>query len=260
MTNADVIELAGLGFSDDVIIEKIYASKATDFDTSVSSLKALKAAKVSDGVIRVMISPQGPNMAGQGMSTEPPAVSQQAPAAPAVPPNGPGAPAAPVGPPVYFHSDDGKMRIYVTDHPISEFISVGRASSSTYANANHLSSNSSAANVAHAQSGDDPRTVEIQADVQKLCPPYVIVSNNPDRADYILVFRREGGKRTTAFAFGGLAGLAIAAGAKVDGSSLFLLNGDMVFATKENTVQKAIKYTCEHIPPPVAAPAVTPTP
>jgi hypothetical protein len=123
-----------------------------------------------------------------------------------------------------------------------------------------LSSNSSAANVAHAQSGDDPRTVEIQADVQKLCPPYVIVSNNPDRADYILVFRREGGKRTTAFAFGGLAGLAIAAGAKVDGSSLFLLNGDMVFATKENTVQKAIKYTCEHIPPPVAAPAVTPTP
>jgi len=45
------------GLSDDVIIDKIHATEGTDFDTSVASLKALKAAKVSDAVIRVMISP-----------------------------------------------------------------------------------------------------------------------------------------------------------------------------------------------------------
>jgi hypothetical protein len=58
MTNADVIELAGLGLSDDVVMDKIYAAKATDFDTSIPGLRALKAAKISDVVIRAMINPQ----------------------------------------------------------------------------------------------------------------------------------------------------------------------------------------------------------
>jgi hypothetical protein len=242
MTNADVVELFGLGLSADVVIDKIYAAKATNFDTSIAGLKELKAAKVPDSVIRVMINPQGPNMPGAAPPTQGPP------------------PPPPPGPVVYFHSTDGKSRLYVTDHPINEFISVGRASSSTYANANHLRSDSSAAGVAHAQVGDDPRTVEIQADVQKVCPAYILVSNNPDRADYILVFRRQGGKRTSAFAFGGLAGLAIAAGAKVDGSSLFQPNGDMIYATKENSVEKAIRATCEHIPPPTPVVAAPPAP
>jgi hypothetical protein len=82
-----------------------------------------------------------------------------------------------------------------------------------------------------------------------------MVSSNPDRADYILVFRRQGGKRTAFFAFGGLAGLALASGAKVDGASLFQNNGDMVYATKKNTVEKAIRDTCDHIPPPQPIPA-----
>jgi hypothetical protein len=58
MTNADVIELAGMGLSDDVVMDKIYAAKATDFDTSIAGLRALKAAKISDIVIRAMINPQ----------------------------------------------------------------------------------------------------------------------------------------------------------------------------------------------------------
>jgi hypothetical protein len=60
------------------------------------------------------------------------------------------------------------------------------------------------------------------------------------------------------FALGGLTGLALSAGAKVDGASLFENSGDMVFATKQNTVEKAIKDICEHIPAPT--PAVAPTP
>jgi hypothetical protein len=63
ITNQDVIEMAGLGLSDDVIIAKIRAASAgatLQFDTSVRGLKELKAAKVSDDVIKVMINPAPP--------------------------------------------------------------------------------------------------------------------------------------------------------------------------------------------------------
>ncbi len=57
LTNQDVIEMVSLGLSNGVIIDKIHASDATAFDTSVPALKALKAAKVSDAVIQAMINP-----------------------------------------------------------------------------------------------------------------------------------------------------------------------------------------------------------
>jgi hypothetical protein len=60
MTNKDVIDMAALGLSDDVIITKIHSAARPEdlaFDTSVEGLKELKVAKVSDAVIRVMISP-----------------------------------------------------------------------------------------------------------------------------------------------------------------------------------------------------------
>jgi hypothetical protein len=63
MTDKDVIDMVGLGLSDDVIIAKIRAAAAggtLQFDTSVDSLKELKAAKVSDEVIKVMINPAPP--------------------------------------------------------------------------------------------------------------------------------------------------------------------------------------------------------
>jgi hypothetical protein len=66
MNNQDVIDLVSLGLSDDVVIDKIHATDATDFDTSVAGLKTLKLAKVSDPVIRVMINPHG-NTAGAGI-------------------------------------------------------------------------------------------------------------------------------------------------------------------------------------------------
>jgi len=64
-TNRDVIEMAKMGLSDDVIIAKIRAASAAEsgsinLDTSVDGLKALKEANVSDSVIRVMINPGPP--------------------------------------------------------------------------------------------------------------------------------------------------------------------------------------------------------
>jgi len=57
MTNQDVIDLVSLGLPDDVVIDKIHAVTEADFDTSVPGLRALKAAKVPDAVIRIMVNP-----------------------------------------------------------------------------------------------------------------------------------------------------------------------------------------------------------
>ena len=64
-TNQDVIEMTKLGLSDDVIIAKIRkayeaGTDAVSFDTSVDGLKALKAANVSEPIIKVMINPAPP--------------------------------------------------------------------------------------------------------------------------------------------------------------------------------------------------------
>jgi len=63
ITNRDVIDMVSLGLSDDVIITKIRAASAgaaLQFDTSVNGLKELKAANVSNDVIKVMINPAPP--------------------------------------------------------------------------------------------------------------------------------------------------------------------------------------------------------
>lgn len=247
MTNQDVIDMAGLGLSDGVLIDKINAAPATNFDTSLPGLKALKAAKISDAVIRAMINPQGAGTVGAAAPPQPPssAVNEAVTAAAtAVPP--PAAPTASMPPPP-FHSNDGYVRMYVTDHPIDETIGMMQASANRHY--------ADAAGVTKHEAGDDPRTVEIQADVQKDCSAYIRISSAPERADYILVFRRQGGKRSSFFAMGGLTGLAISAASKVDGASLFENTGDMVYATKQTSVEKSIKDICIHIPPPVPAPA-----
>jgi hypothetical protein len=58
ITNQDVIDMVGLGLGDDVVIAKIQSAEATEFDTSIDGLKALKAAKVSDAVIKVVVNPK----------------------------------------------------------------------------------------------------------------------------------------------------------------------------------------------------------
>src|SRR6201993_1483216 len=63
ITNKDVIDMTAVGLSDDVIIAKIRGAAAggtLQFDTSVDGLKELKAGKVSDEVLKVMINPAPP--------------------------------------------------------------------------------------------------------------------------------------------------------------------------------------------------------
>ena len=63
LTNQDIIDMVSLGLSDDIIVAKIRSVSGQNhlgFDTSVNGLKALKAGKVSDEVIKVMINPAPP--------------------------------------------------------------------------------------------------------------------------------------------------------------------------------------------------------
>ena len=166
--------------------------------------------------------------------------------------------------------NDGKVRLFVTDEPKDEsiFLAAHRSGwqvngnssgsmSGSFVNGTGSISGSSSANVngsggsagasyGYSQKGADPRTVEVQADLYKRCPT-VVVTNDPARADYVLLFRREGGKRSSMFAFGGLTGLAISAHSKVDGASVFDTTGDMVFAIRSRTVEGAIKEVCTHL-------------
>jgi hypothetical protein len=74
-TNEDVISMAKLGLTDDVIIAKIRAMSAAgdaiSFDTGVEGLKALKANGVPDSVIKVMINPTaiGPTVVAASSTT-----------------------------------------------------------------------------------------------------------------------------------------------------------------------------------------------
>jgi len=77
LANQDILDMVSLGLGDDVILEKIRSVPETDFATDLESLKALKAAHVSNPVIRAMINPKA--------AAAPAAPSAAAPANPDMP-------------------------------------------------------------------------------------------------------------------------------------------------------------------------------
>jgi hypothetical protein len=145
---------------------------------------------------------------------------------------------------------DGKKRIFITDEQKDESIFLATGGSASQFNANRYSASGTGASASgaygYSQKGADPRVVEVQADLYKSCPN-VIVTNDPTKADLMLLFRREGGKRSSMFILGGLPGLAISAHMRVDGASVFNKNGDMVYSTRERTVLNAVKAVCSHL-------------
>jgi hypothetical protein len=181
--------------------------------------------------------------------TPAPVAPAPAPQAAAVPADTSAAPAndppdAPARP------SDGKVRLFVTDEPKDEsiFLASHRSGWQASGHPGYASGSGGSAGAAYGYSekGADPRTVELEADLYKSCPT-IVVTNDPSRGDYVLLFRRQGGKRSQMFIFGGLTGLALSAHSKVDGASVFDKSGDMVYATRERTVGKAIKEVCGHL-------------
>ena len=94
--------------------------------------------------------------------------------------------------------------------------------------------------------GADPRTLEVSELISDCHMPNVVVTSDPISADYVMDFRRQGGKRSTFFILGGLTGLAISAAMKVDHAALYAANGDLVYASKSRTVGGAVKDVCSH--------------
>ena len=115
MSNSDVIALASAGLGDDVIMAKIHAASATDFDTSVAGLSALKTAGVSSAVISYMINPSAPPAAA---AVATPAVAPAAPPPPPPPANNPDDPETVHSPGIYIlaSGNDGKLHLTKLDH------------------------------------------------------------------------------------------------------------------------------------------------
>ena len=114
LTNDSVIKMVKAGLSDDLVITTI-KSKPGQYNSTVDGIIALKAAGLSDKVVAALVArasgvPSAP--VASGLSTP---VSGQIPQSTALAAQ---VTAAPVPPP--FHSTDGKVRIYVTDHQIVE--------------------------------------------------------------------------------------------------------------------------------------------
>jgi hypothetical protein len=264
-----------MGFPEEMIVGQINRSPGT-YDTSPAGLTVLKNAGVGDKAVAAMVK--------KATAPPPPAAPTQTMPASEVAPPGTQANSHPAAStsaspassqqnldrtisPTYTQKP---ARVYVTDDPIFEHTGIVRGSSASQssasasaaavsgshgsaaaaASASASSSSSSIAGFSHTQSGADPRTMEIQADIVQGCPG-VIVTNDPQAANYVLTLRRKGGQRSSLFAFGGLPGLALSAGMKVNGASLFDRNGDMVYAVKERSVEDAVKKMCPYIIKPV---------
>ncbi len=79
LSNQDILDMASMGLGDDVILEKIRSAPETDFVTDLNSLKALKAAHVSDPIIRAMINPKAVPAASAPSATAPALVNPDLP-------------------------------------------------------------------------------------------------------------------------------------------------------------------------------------
>jgi hypothetical protein len=294
LTVDDVIRLSQAGVGDDLILKQIQ-KKGQHLDLSTNDILRLKTAGVSGRVISAMLDPSSvgtsntsgnsspatngvsaPVAASTPRTTSPPEPQPKAvnatlpatssPSTPApstlptapVPPTSLAPQSAPVSAPP---ANDGKLRVYVSDRPISEVISMiqggsyGDAHASGYTNGTQASYSASGYQASHVsgisndqRGGADPRTLEVSGDLSAECHvSNLVVTSNPEAAEYILDFRRRGGTRSTWFVFGGLSGLAMSAAVKVDHAGLYKPNGDLVIAAKARTVGGAVKEICPYL-------------
>jgi len=218
ITNQDVIDMAALGLSDDVIIAKIRGASAggtLQFDTSVDGLKALKAGKVSDEVIKVMINPA------------PPAAPVVVAATPIS--NDPNLPPPEVG--VYWKS--GNAFIFVEGQAISQAKVGGKAGSMfTYGMRNE-----------HWDAFlNGPRSKNVINESQPVF--YLYVPDGTSASDYVLIsLEKKGNRREFQIgSFGGMTGGK--SGVKRDKEIAFTVEhaGIRTYKVKPNVPMKPGEY------------------
>ena len=217
----DTIKLSEAGVSDELIIQQINSKGRVKL--SADQLLQLKDASVSEQVLQALLG-----------------VPIKAAVTPAQKP----LPKSKI--------NDGKIRVYVTDRPITEVITMIRGGSAGTAQATAYSASAQEASGfggvrSDSRGGVDPRTLEVSADILEKCHvSNLVVTNDPALADFVMDFRRQGGTRSTFFALGGLSGLAISSAIKVDYAALYAPNGDLIYASKARTVEGAVNEVCLH--------------
>lgn len=89
--------------------------------------------------------------------------------------------------------------------------------------------------------GADPQTVEVTKNFMEKCPA-VVVTQEQAKADYVVLFDRQGGKKST-YATLGVLGLVH----KVNKIAVFAKNGDALFSESVRSVGSAVKDACAAI-------------
>ena len=144
--------------------------------------------------------------------TSQPTQSTPTPAAPAVPP---------VAAPVATPANDGKIRVFVTDSQSWET----RSGSSAGGNRNAWGAHSWMAG------GARPQTAEIIKTINQRCPE-VTVTNNTEKADYVLTLDHEGGKGLLAHR---------------NKIAVFNRDGDDIFSDSTRELGNSVKDACQAI-------------
>jgi hypothetical protein len=200
LTNKDVLDLHKAGLPEQVLVAKIKSSQ-TNFDTSPSQLKELKAAGLADAVILAMVEapagkskpsgvPDPPDVANTSSSPSPTAVSH-----------------------------DEKTRVLVTDSQSWET----RGGSSAGGNKSGWGASS------WISGGARPQTAEIIKTLNERCPQ-ITVTNNLQKADFVLTLDHEGGKSLLAHR---------------NKVAVFNRDGDDIFSVSTRELGNAVKDACQ---------------
>ena len=200
LTNKDVLDLHKAGLPEQVLVAKIKSSQ-TNFDTSPSQLKELKAAGLADAVILAMVeAPAGqPKPSG---AADPPDVANTS--------NSPSPTTV---------SSDGKTRVLVTDSQSWET----RGGSSAGGNKSGWGASS------WISGGARPQTAEIIKTLNERCPQ-ITVTNNLQKADFVLTLDHEGGKSLLAHR---------------NKVAVFNRDGDDIFSASTRELGNSVKDACQ---------------
>ena len=200
LTNKDVLDLHRVGLPEQVLLAKIKSSQ-TNFDTSPPQLKELKAAGLPDAVILAMVeAPVG--QPKPPVVTDPPNVA-----------NASGSPSPTTA------SSDGKTRVLVTDSQSWET----RGGSSAGGNRNGWGASS------WISGGARPQTAEIIKTLNERCSQ-ITVTNNLQKADFVLTLDHEGGKSLLAHR---------------NKVAVFNRDGDDIFSVSTRELGNAVKDACQ---------------
>lgn len=193
LTNDDVVMLVKAGLAAAIVVAKIESSDCR-FDTSTDALVKLRAADVPDAVLLAMV---------QAVSK---AHGEANPPSPSVP-----------GSTIIAPDTDGKTRVFVTDSQ----------SWSTFGYS-WLQGSADVSGGSVSKGGARPQTVEIIKTLGERCPE-LTVTNQPQRANYVLTLDHEGGK-----------GL-LRVRNKV---AVFNRAGDSIFSDSTRTLGEAVQRAC----------------